>query len=525
MNLIDRLLAPLAPGLALRRVQARRRLTAYYEAGAVTERTANRRAPGTDADAAAARRGRIAAVARDLIRNTPLAVRVQQVVTNNVVADGIVPRITLADAVSGAVPAAVAARMQRRGMAMIETVLDRTTVDADGRQNLYGLQRLVTNTIVDAGEALVLRVRPRAGVEAPVQLRVLEPDYLDTSLVGRASGARGWVHEGIEYADDGRRLAYWLFDRHPGSSAWGPGGASMASRRVPASEVLHVYRQDRPNQQRGVSWFAPIATALADLGDYADAELVRHKIAATFVGFRRLGDTIASAGDPRATELGELRPGLIQDIGPDEEMTFPELPDAGDFDPFSRAVLRQIAAGLGVTYEALTGDLSSVNFSSARMGRVEMDRNISAWQWLMLIPGFLQPIEAWLREGWARRHPDDAAFVKFLRFEWVPPHRVLVDPTREIPALKEAVRAGFTSRSAVVRSFGFDPERLEADIAAENARADRHGLQFSSDGRLPAGTPPAGAADEADETDEQADEADRNVGAAMPSRRSGGTIL
>jgi capsid protein len=148
---------------------------------------------------------------------------------------------------------------------------------------------------------------------------------------------------------------------------------------------------------------------------------------------------------------------------------------------FTRGVAREVAAGLGITYEALTGDLSNVNFSSARMGRMEMDRNVSDWQNLLAVPIMMDRIAAWFVEAWdlvdgLARAPE---------IGWTPPRRVLVDPTKELPAMGEAVRLGFQSRSSVIRSLGYDPERVMEEIAADNREADRLGLGFDSDGRRP----------------------------------------
>jgi capsid protein len=135
---------------------------------------------------------------------------------------------------------------------------------------------------------------------------------------------------------------------------------------------------------------------------------------------------------------------------------------------------------MGITYEALSGDLSNVNFSSGRMGRLEMDRNVAAWQMLMLIPQMLQPIGAWAVEGWRLIQQDAVAAVKL---DWVPPNRPLIDPNREITALRDKVKAGFASRSSVIRELGYDPERVMEEIAADNASADVIGAVFDSDGR------------------------------------------
>ena len=59
------------------------------------------------------------------------------------------------------------------------------------------------------------------------------------------------------------------------------------------------------------------------------------------------------------------------------------------------------ANNVGITYEALSGNLSDVNFSSARMGRMEMDRRVgrrlgndarlAALRWKMYRPGRSSP--------------------------------------------------------------------------------------------------------------------------------------
>ena len=110
-----------------------------------------------------------------------------------------------------------------------------------------------------------------------------------------------------------------------------------------------------------------------------------------------------------------------------------------------------------------------------------MDRNVSSWQWLMLIPQMMQPIGDWLLEEWALMDPENGRRIKQCNLNWVPPYRILVDPAREIGALREAVRAGFASRQGVVRQLGSDPERLIEEQQADAKDADLRGLVFDSD--------------------------------------------
>jgi capsid protein len=57
----------------------------------------------------------------------------------------------------------------------------------------------------------------------------------------------------------------------------------------------------------------------------------------------------------------------------------------------------------------------------------------------------------------------------------------MIDPTREIPALISAVRAGIMSLSEVQRSFGYVPEEIIAELAIDMQRAKDAGLTLSVD--------------------------------------------
>jgi capsid protein len=130
------------------------------------------------------------------------------------------------------------------------------------------------------------------------------------------SPADNTCFEGIEFDRAGRRVAYWIYDEHPG------GGLSWkmpTSRRVPAADVIHAFRVDRPGQYRGVPWAAPVIMTLWDLADYEDAELVRQKIAACFAVFY-IGDdkrglaqsVVAGASTVAGTPVETVEPGMIE---------------------------------------------------------------------------------------------------------------------------------------------------------------------------------------------------------------------
>jgi len=480
MNILDRVIMALSPRSAMQR-EKHRTVAMHYRAARLGYRNNGIRPSGSDADLAARDRRQISFYARDMIRNTPFAKRVQQVISGNVVGDGIIPKVQPAKGLAEEVQA----RIRQRGLDLIEDHLDTTAIDRAGLQNFYGLQTTAMNTIIDAGEVLIRRHRPvNSGLSMPLQIEVLEPDYIDDSRFGRSLDGNE-IREGIEYDQhSGDRVAYWLYTQHPGGE-WRPGSNPYVSERIAAEDIIHVFRIDRPGQTRGISWYTPIAEKLLNLDDSEDAHLMRQKIAACFAAFHRLGADMK----PREELGGTLQPGVIMQIGGDEELEFSDPPEVGGFDEFQRTVHRSAAMGVGITYEALTGDLSGVNFSSARIGRLEMDRNISGWQWLMMVPMFLQRFGGWFVEAWAEAEQDEV-FQKLLwedrrtvKLTWVPPHRILVDPAREFGALREAVRSGFQSRQGVVRQLGVDPERLLQEQMQDKDEADKLGLPFDSDPR------------------------------------------
>ncbi len=90
--------------------------------------------------------------------------------------------------------------------------------------------------MIEAGEVLVRRRLRRSsdGLAVPLQLQVLEADFLDATKSG-GLGKRRLV-QGIEFDAIGRRRAYWLHAEHPGD-AYGALQNGLQSRPAPAAEI------------------------------------------------------------------------------------------------------------------------------------------------------------------------------------------------------------------------------------------------------------------------------------------------
>jgi lambda family phage portal protein len=279
--------------------------------------------------------------------------------------------------------------------------------------------------------------------------------------------------QGVEYDKSGKRVAYWLYDSHPGEYGF------RESRRVDALNVIHLYEVLRPGQVRGIPFGVSAMMRLKDFDDYEDAELVRQKIAACFAAFVVDADPSSSVGSGDNDMIERLEPGIIEHLPPGKQIEFASPPTTGNYDNYSRKILQAIASGYGITYESLTGDLSNVNFSSGRMGWLEMQRQIESWQWDMMVPMMCQPVWSWFT--------DAAAIMGLstgdLSVEWTAPRREMIDPVKETNAIVTQIRAGIRSWPEAIREQGYEPDQVLTEIAEFNTKVDSKGIILDTDPR------------------------------------------
>jgi lambda family phage portal protein len=471
---LDRATEWIAPRWSLKRIRARMAsdmIRRTYDAAAAGRRTQGWRRSGADpAQTTGPHLAILRERARDLVRNNPYAESALNTIVDNVVGWGIV-----------AEPVKPNARAMTRWRAWAES----TACDADGRHDLAGLQKLVVRTVVESGEVLVRRRMrmPEDKLPIPMQIQVLEPDFLDTSKDSlgplNAGGAR--IVQGIEFDAIGRRVAYWLFPEHPGSSF-----APVASVRVPATNVLHIFKGGRPGQVRGVTAFAPVLLRFRDFDEFEDATLMKQKIAACLAVFVTDVDgqaTPLGEVDPASPTIDALEPGMITNMPLGRDVKIVEPPQARDYDGYSQTVLRAIATGLGVTYEDLTGNYTDLPFSAARMSRLRNWARVEDWRWRVVIPQFCDPVWYWAMELAAVGQNGEPGFELPVEATWTAPPAPMIDPVNEGLAYMRNIRAGMQSLSDALRERGYNPKAVFDEMARDNKELDKLGLILDSDPR------------------------------------------
>ncbi len=426
----------------------------------------------------------LCAKSRDLIRRNAWAAAGVEAFVANAIGTGIKPQSMLLNTV------------QREA---IQALWRDWCVDADaaGLTDFYGLQALACRAMLEGGECLIrLRYRrPEDALAVALQLQLLEPEHLPATL-NQVLRSGNVIRAGIEFDSLGRRVAYHLYRNHPGDGAFAPmsGAGGMEIVRVPASEIIHLFRPLRPGQIRGEPWLARALVKLNELDQYDDAELVRKKTAAMFAGFiTRLApeDNLMGEGlsDANGVSFAGLEPGTLQILEPGEDIKFSSPADLGNsYVEFMRQQFRAVAAAMGITYEMLTGDLSQVNYSSIRAGLLEFRRRCEALQHGVIVHQLCRPIwSAWMEQAVLEDALQLPSFAQHRRsclaVKWIPQGWQWVDPKKEFDAMLTAIRAGLLSRSEAISAFGYDAEDIDREIAADNQRADELGLVFDSDPR------------------------------------------
>lgn len=414
---------------------------------------------------------------RDMLRRNPWGDSARKKYVSNIIGTGIVP-----------VSQAKTKAFRKAARELWEQWVDES--DADGLCDFYGQQALVAGQLFEAGE-IFARERPRLpsdGLVVPLQIQLLEPDFLRTTHNENLGNGRR-IRQGIEFDALGRRVAYHFYREHPGERFK---VAGVETTRVPASEVIPVFEPLRPAQLRGLP---PTATALAKLytiDQFDDAVAERQRVAAMFAFFFTQNAEMGEEDpDDLEARIASIEPGAGYELKPGESVTTPEMPNVGSYQDFMRAQLRAVAASMDLTYEQFTGDLTSVNYSSIRAGLLEIRRRHEQIQHGVICFQFNRRVwQRFIRDAvtfGALKAP--AGFVTnqraHIKVKWIPQGWSWVDPEKEIKAIVLAIRSGLLTRSQAVAQYGYDAEEIDREMAADNERADELGLSYDSDGRRP----------------------------------------
>ena len=415
--------------------------------------------------------------ARDMAKNNDIARRFIKLVARNVVgSSGITLQARVMNA-PGQPDTAANAAIERAWAAWSK----RGVADVTGRQSFPDLCRAVVSAVARDGEALVHIVR---GADNPwrLALRHLDAARLDTQRNQLAKGSANAIIMGVEIDANTRPLAYWLRPKV------GEGHAV----RYPAADILHIYLPEEAEQVRGIPWMHASLLAMYDMGEFTRSAMLNARRSADHFGFvvSPSGQPVgfADATDVETMEALKLNaPGTYDVLPEGYDIRTPEYAYPNQvFDPFTKTILRRIASGLDVAAHNLTGDMTDVNYSSARIAELEeRDGWMTLQEWF--VEAFMEPVyHEWLDMALtfgSITMPNGAALPaskrdKFTAHEWQPRRWTWVDPKKDIEAARLAVTSGVCSPQQIAAQNGMDIEDVLDSIAAFEAMAKAKGVSL-----------------------------------------------
>lgn len=406
---------------------------------------------------------------RRMVRSNPLLASVKRNLIVGLIGDGITVRVIHEDPV-------VRERAQRRWDEFCARILD-------DRDDFYGVQRQAVSGMIDADCLLIWR--PQNG-KPDQRVSVLPGDYLDHTL-NQALPGGGKIVMGVEFDADGQRVAYHIFDDHPGDLVMRNAGKR---RRVDARDVDHVYERLEPGMTRGVPWMHASLATEQERDETKRAIRIKKRVQACLALFRRPGDggEAFALGKREKQENGaagplleNMRPGMIIYGQPGEEAPTAITPSSdGDGDGFLRGEAMQVCAGIGVPYHLGTGDYSQSNFTSMRSENISYHARLDDWTFHQIEPACIGP--AFRRVMRLGVLEGDSDLVN-VRYEVLPPPRALTDPLKEVMAKVIEVRAIPGGLARWLSSQGLDLETAMKAQAEINSLIDKHRIALDTDPR------------------------------------------
>ena len=318
-------------------------------------------------------------------------------------------------------------------------------------------QREVIWNLARDGEAFIL-----VSQDGPKLLDALKCKRTpNADLTGRVSG----LIEGIRFDAQGNPVSYH-FD----------------NRTYSAQDIIHIFVKNTPDQVRGESWLAPCLNTLSSMDDLSGQVINHTRSASNLRGFIKspddssfmtpvFGDTSTEEGVEAARKMisklqGAKNPGLVfLPPGSDFIATNPDL-SATTIEPMFDTLLRLVAAGLGLSYAAITGDQTSANFSSLRFGRLDDVATYRQHQQTLKLA----------YDELLRKFRERISGGGTNRWSWSAPGFEYIEPVKEATANKMLLVLGLTSKTRLLNEQGIEYETVLDEIVKERELEEQKGL-------------------------------------------------
>jgi len=461
------------PRIAHQPVQTRRRVNASYD---VAKSRDDHWRPADLLSAASANdpgtRSQIRKKARYEVANNSHARGVTLTLANDLVGLGPQLQVTLAD--GGDVSASDEATI--RNEEIIENLWQQWAdeVCLAEKLNTMGLAKVVD------GEAFALFTNNQA-LYGPVKLdlALIETDRVTSQYLDIRNP---WA-DGIEYDRYGNPSSYLILNQHPGD---GIGIGINDFTRIPARNVIHWFRKDRPGQIRGVSEIVAALPLFGQLRRYTLAVIDAAETAADFAAilYTDVRPEEVSVADP--WDSVEINKGTMTTVPAGWKMSqFEAEQPTATHDQFQQTILREIFHCLNMPYSVGSGDYSKDSYSSGRLGLQTYLRIVRQQRQHMKLSVLDRIFAMWLKEAWLLGLvPLNESELRTVSHDWYFDPFASIDPVKDATADEKDLANGVTTQMELCAERKRDWRKINRQRAREIADQKAKGIYV----------PPAGTA-------------------------------
>lgn len=357
-------------------------------------------------------------------------------------------------------------------------------IEKSGTQGDIDLDILILRTLIIDGEVFI-RIDKNAKNEYGISFQILDSLTIDTMKNQLATPTQNAIVMGVQIDKYNRPIQYWIRDNN------GENYNTGELYTVPADEIIHIYKQEFVGQTRGFGDIVASIDSLKQLDDFAIAELIAAKISACQgIFYERTGDTAGDFMDQsnQAVEedegsfLQQIQPGMASIVpqGYSVKSVTPTHPNT-NFAGFVKAIVRRIASACGISYNRLSHDYESVNYSSLRQAALDEAKTYATLQRFIIDNWKNVEYELFLRSyiiNFPQTKLTPVRFKDYLDYHFISRKDAMFDEAKQIIAVERRLAMGLSNPIIELEARGYDPQQILQGWKTWDMLCQKHGIHF-----------------------------------------------
>lgn len=371
----------------------------------------------------------------------------------------------------------------REGNARIERALARWFRQIQLTEKL----RLIVQTDWRDGEIFAMRTARPRNWPISLDIRLYESEQCAAPWIGNTIGDP-YIDDGIRIDPNSNEIEYYFYDHHPGDVAFVP---TLSGKWYPSSDVIHVFRRERPGQVRGIPRATSALNTLPVMRRQEMATLLASETAASFATYLKSSSSALEAvPSAEAFQEMEIAFNMLSTLpaGWDIAQVDPKHPGP-QYEMFQRQALMSFSRCTNMPYALAAGTSKDSNFSSLKgdiknvwepevrseQNRLELSVMETLFRWFLeeavYVPGLL----------------DGMPSIDEIEHQWYWPPLPNLDEVESAQAAKLRLSAGLSTPSKehavqgtdfetivgqMARDYGSSPEEMRKRLLAINLAVD-----------------------------------------------------